>query len=187
MSDYSNIIRPFLDEQLIPEILKLNLELVSLEEFGYQNDRIIALRNRITKLTPIYDFLIEYVDGEEECDWYILRDLMSMTGLAILSERTVQPEIIQPSPVIQTNLLVTLNDIPYSTGQVPAGEYNIRFVAPEEIDTITIQHAGDSWSSTTNEFEFINMLLAPGMHQFVITEKIGGATEHSYTITIEAV
>ena len=187
MSQYSEIVKPFLKESLAPEIERLTMKLASLEEFGYDNDEMMSIKQYLTKLLPIYDFLTEYAYGYEECDWYMIRDIMSMTGMSILSERTVQTEIVQPPPIVSTNLTVTLNGVPYSSGDVQANEYDIKFIAPTEIDEIIVQGNFGVHVSNSNELELMNALLTAGTYSFVVIEKIGGVTKHSYTITIEVV
>ena len=96
MSQYSDHIGQFLTQVLEPEIVIHNIRLGSMEEFGFDNKVMRALRHRLHHLIPVYDFLQEYVDGEEECDWVILRDLMVQTGLGLLSNKTNQPS---PAPI----------------------------------------------------------------------------------------
>ena len=87
MSQYSLQIQAFIDKSLAPKIKKLNLQLISMEEFGYDNIKLRAARKAVNKLIPIYDFLNEYAKGNEEAEWKVLRDLISATGLSYSTEQ----------------------------------------------------------------------------------------------------
>jgi len=83
MSEYSSHISEFIEITLLPKIDSLNFQLNSYEEFGYNSDRMIRTTLELSRLVVIYDFLIEYVNGSEECDWPTLRDMITATGLSV--------------------------------------------------------------------------------------------------------
>jgi len=83
MSEYSSNISEFIEITLLPKIDSLNFQLNSYEEFGYNNSRITSITLELSRLIVVYDFLIEYVNGDEECDWNILRDMITATGLSV--------------------------------------------------------------------------------------------------------
>jgi len=83
MSEYSEHINRFLEAALLPEIDMLNMKLSSYTDFSYNGKSSKKLMLRLSQLVTIYDFLLEYVNGDEECELSSLRELISLTGLAI--------------------------------------------------------------------------------------------------------
>lgn len=85
MSKYSTHVKQFIDYTLTPEINACNIKLASIEAEGFASATITALRDKLFLLIPVYDFLREYVDGNEECEFDTLTELMSITGLEVLA------------------------------------------------------------------------------------------------------
>lgn len=85
MSKYSSHISQFLDYTLAPAMNKYSVRLAAIESEGYDGVAIRALRKKLFLLLPVYDFLQDYVDGEEECEFTVLTDLVAITGLEVLA------------------------------------------------------------------------------------------------------
>ena len=84
----------FLLNKLQPEIDRLNLSLISMEENGYDNRAMHITRNKLNKLIPIYDFLKEYAYGKEEMDTGLLTTLLDLVGTYNLSNK-VPKQLVQ--------------------------------------------------------------------------------------------
>ncbi len=94
----------FLLNKLQPEIDRLNLSLISMEENGYDNYAMRITRDKLNKLVPIYDFLKEYAYGKEELDSVTLETLMDLVGTYSLSNKSI------PHKVLSTRDSLGVND-----------------------------------------------------------------------------
>lgn len=101
MAQYSKQIQAFIDGKLTPELDRLTIELATLTSLGYNSNVINAISNRINSLTAIYNFMVEYVNGNEECDWSILEKLIEYTGLrsSFVAAGTSDYTLPLPTPV----------------------------------------------------------------------------------------
>ena len=90
MNNYTKAINKFLSKVMTPEMLYIHTQLVSLEEFGYESAAILDYRKRLDTLAPVYSFLNEVVDGEEEYNWQDLKMFIDMAGLGY--NRTAKQE-----------------------------------------------------------------------------------------------
>ncbi len=88
MSKYTVQIDQFLLNKLQPEIDKLNLSLLSMQERGYENKALTLTKNKLNHLVIVYDFLKEYAYGDEEADLTLLNDIMSIVGAYKISNKT---------------------------------------------------------------------------------------------------
>ena len=80
MSIHTIRVDQFLLNKLQPEIDKLNLSLISMEENGYDSNPMRDTRNKLNSLIVSYDFLKEYAYGKETIDEAQLNDIMKIAG-----------------------------------------------------------------------------------------------------------
>lgn len=196
MSQYSLHVNQFLENSLLPEIDKLNIQLASMEEFGYDSIAIVNTRIRVNKLLPVYDFLNEYVIGEEECDWVTLRNLMSATGLGILSNMSAQPIVNVPitastqSSINYTdmeNLAMYVDNKLYDGSRVKAStQHTITFMGTSDLDSMAINYNGVTTTYKRPVAKFVNITLAVGIHSFVVMLYKNGITTYTKTLTIQS-
>ena len=193
MSEYSQTVSTFLVGSLIPEIDSLNLKIASMEEFSYNSDTLNSMRLRVNRLVPVYDFLLEYVEGEEECDFTILTTLISLTGLGVLSNISSQPVIdtplndSQPMGLNEQDLAymsILVNGSVFDGSPVKStDEHTIIFSSSVDIDSIIVN--GDS--NPSSSYRIINAILAVGSHPYTVVLVKNGVSVFSKTITIESI
>jgi len=194
MSQYSSIIDRFIKGALLPEIDALNLKLASMEEFSYDGPEISAMRAKVNKLIPIYDFLHEYNIGDEICELSTLETLMSITGLGILSSDSSQPVIestltndVQPSGLNYQDaayLSILVDGKIFDGSPIDAAnEHTIIFSAVTDIDILTV----NGTTNTTNRYSFINEFFSVGPHSYSVVLTRDDETVFSKTIIIEAI
>ena len=80
MSTHTIQVDQFLLNKLQPEIDRLNLSLISMEENGFNNTPMNDTRDKLNKLITYYDFLKEYAYGKEELDEDLLNDVIKLAG-----------------------------------------------------------------------------------------------------------
>jgi hypothetical protein len=193
MSLYSNRLNLFLLNSLEPEINRLNLQASSLEEIGFENEYLLGVRNKLEKLIPIYDFLKEYADGGEECDWSDLIELIRITGLDILDINSEQPTI--PSSVNSDSTSIPAEESQYFVllinGKVYDGSilnsnksYNFSFVPATDVDSITVLF-GESTFTKNTTVKIINPVLTSGTNTFSVTGIKDGLITFNKKITIQ--
>jgi hypothetical protein len=191
MSKYSAVIDTFINNSLLPEINSLNLKLCSMEELGYDSPKLSSYRSRVNYLLPIYDFLNEYVKGEEEANWSDLQSIMSITGLNNLSPQSYQPrvEAVQSSvdntsDTDPQNLIsVYVDKVLYSGSTIAAGSHNITFVAPSDITSVRVNGV----EQTGNVYKLISTNVSSGTIPYTVILSRGGIAVLSKTVIINAI
>lgn len=194
MSQYSLHVGQFLQNALIPEIEKLNLSLTSMEETGYDNNAIQITRSRLVKLTPLMEFLIEYVEGNEECDWSILSDLITLSGLSNVSNWTTQPivDITQTSEVNSSGLseVEFENILIYVDGELFTGEpvdvnseHTLIVSTNIDVDSIRINNV----TYNSNTARIINSILTAGDNEYNILFFKGSSIVYTKNLIIKAI
>lgn len=147
MSQYTIQVDQFLLNKLQPEIDKLNLSLISMEESGYDNRSLRSTRDKLNKLITTYDFLKEYAYGDEELDLDILMDIMKIVGSYSLSTKTHTPIIQSTRDDIDLNergcldfIRVYINDeISKSEVLPPLSEYTtLKVYAADSTESISV-------------------------------------------------
>lgn len=195
MSQYSQHVSQFILNSLSPEIDRLNVELSSMEEFGYDSKEIRDKRKRVNKLVPVFDFLNEYIVGDEECDFSILRNLISMTGLGVLSSISQQPKVLTTSdanktatnPAQDDKLIVYIGSDVYDGSIVNTGSYTLTFIGNSEIDSISVsKNGGSAIVSSKPVVKLINTSLPIGINSFAVNMTKNGVLVYTKTITIQA-
>lgn len=192
MSQYSSLVNRFIINSLLPEIDSLNMSLASMEEFGYNSTPINLVNEKLSKLLPVYDFLIEYAEGNEECEFGIIEKLMNITGLSIMSDDTAQPIINSPVSNNTTSILsyqdasyirILIDGKLFDGSTITADEHTITFTSEVDVDSITINGSNHIGST----FSYVNTLLSAGNHEYNIILIKDGESVFNKTIIIESV
>lgn len=193
MSKYSLHINQFLQNSLNPEIATANLRLASAEEFGYNSPVISGLRKRMDTLLPVYDFLSEYVDGDEECDWSVLQTLMSITGLQVISQFSPQAQINSPvvtsddqTSAYEGSIFVFVDSEKYDGSLLNSRiEHSVTFIGPASADKMIKTYEGSSTSHSGSSIKIRNHQFAAGSHQYIIQALSNGEVTETRTITLQ--
>ena len=123
MSQYTILVDQFLLNTLQPEIDRLTISLLNMEKYSYNNASVIATKEKLSKLLPIYDFLYEYAHGNEEIDMKDLKDMMNIAGMASIDLTAQSSAYMQarPEQTVTSSLTVDYVRI-YVNGEIVEGD-----------------------------------------------------------------
>jgi hypothetical protein len=96
MSKLTVLVDQFILNSLQPEMDRLTIALLNMEKYGYNSPSIQETRRKLNSLVPVYDFLREYADGNEEATDADIRDLISISGMSLITSDTNQPKFDTP-------------------------------------------------------------------------------------------
>lgn len=133
MSAYTIKVDQFLLNTLQPEIERLNISLLNMEKYGYDNPSMVRTKEKLNKIIPIYDYLYEYTHGNEEANIEDIEKLMSFTGANLLSKKSTQTIIATArGPLsVENNLDIDFLRI-YEDGEIKTN--NLIYVSDESRD-----------------------------------------------------
>ena len=97
MSIYSEQINTVVHNRLIPEISKLAIDVAAIEQYSYSGEPFVTYKKRLTYLSLLYDFLTEYVDGDEEMDNTKLVNIVNLLGIPEFELGSITPSVKPPS------------------------------------------------------------------------------------------
>lgn len=148
MSDFTIQVDQFLLNKLQPEVDKLNLSLISMEEYGYDNKPMRETRNKLNKLISIYDFLKEYAHGKEEMEINDITDIMKIAGAYSSSTKSHTPIIQSTRDILNINetggcldfIRIYINDEISKTNTLsPISEFTtIKIYASDDVESIEV-------------------------------------------------
>jgi len=202
MSQYTIQIDQFLLNSLQPEIDRLNISLLNMEKYGYNNPSMDATKEKLNKLLPIYDFLYEYAHGNEEADIEQLNRLMSFTGTSLLSDKTSQKIITSKRSDIAVNTNYDIDFLRiYVNGEIKTTNVFGTSDDPFELDIflprmykaieviLTIDGVDFFNSNTTNHVRMSDVILSDYTQEASLTINgyltTGGPEDYTKTIDME--
>lgn len=89
MSEFSREVKHVVDNSIVKEMTSTMDAILKREPYSVDYRKLTKDKTKLSKLSLIYDFLEEYIDGNEEMQYQNLWDIVRLTG----------PMILEPSPI----------------------------------------------------------------------------------------
>lgn len=150
MNNYIKATDRFLTQTMTPEMVRIHTHLVSLEELGYESPTIQEYRNRMNVLAPIYSFLSETVEGEEEYLWQDLKMLIDMTELGYIDGVRGREIEIGEAPTIWLGITQELFTIDSSI----INEITDLSIGPNDGSNQAGQKLDSNWINNQNDLSY---------------------------------
>jgi len=137
MSTYSQEIKQILDNSLIVKMTKLADDILRREPYSIDDEKLLNDKRELSRLTNIYDFLSEYIDGYEEFDDMALYDIVRLAGSIQSIEEDFEPTLIET-----TDRLVSVwvdGNIGWN-GYIKYGLHDVKLRYNGEADHVQLVH-----------------------------------------------
>ena len=174
MSQFSKEIKHVLDKSQVVEMTQTLNDIIKMEPYSLDNKKLMDSKHKLSTLVGVYDFLKEYVTGNEETDNQLLWDILRLAGTmsTVVSPKDYRP-ILNTYPTTNTYTIL-VDENPTWTGYIAYGYHDIKVQYNGVADSMRLIHHQKMIGADGNEIEFQNVFIdLPGDFEVRVYDEDG--------------